>query len=64
MRPVTRQHLTSVGTLVEVRYELVDSGHARILRYRRRKPGHSQFRRDRDEEGRVVSLAQLPWEGS
>jgi len=54
--------MTSVGTLVEVRYEMVDASHARILSYRRRKPGRANFRRDRSEEGRVVLLAQLPWE--
>jgi len=54
--------MTGVGTLVEVRYEMVDAGHARILSYRRRKAGRENFRRDRSEEGRVVALAQLPWE--
>ena len=63
MKPITRQHETSVGTVVEVRYETVDSAHVRILRYRRRKPGHTNFRRDPSEEGRIVLLRQLPWGG-
>jgi hypothetical protein len=63
MRPVTRQHQTSVGTVVEVKYERVDDEHVRILRYRRRKPGRANFRRDPSEEGRIVLLSQLPWGG-
>ena len=51
---------TAVGTIVELRYELVDAEHVRITRYRRRKPGHAYFRRVPREEGRVVPLTQLP----
>ena len=63
MRPITRQHTTGVGTVVEIKYEVIDALHALILRYRRRKPGRANFRRDRSEEGRIVLLTQLPWGG-
>lgn len=63
MKPITRQHTTGVGTVVEIKYEVIDATHALILRYRRRKPGRENFRRDRSEEGRIVLLRQLPWGG-
>ena len=57
---ITRRHLTSVGTTVEVTYAPVDETHVRIVGYRRSRTGAPPFRRVPDEEGRVVALATLP----
>jgi hypothetical protein len=55
-------HESSVGSTVEVRYEIIDAEHVRILEYRRKPRGGSHFRRVKTEEGRVVHVDQLPFE--
>lgn len=54
---ITRE--TSVGTVVDVQYTVVSADLARIVSYRRRKPGRDTFRRVPEMEGRTCSLAQL-----
>ena len=59
-RPRKFRHMTSVGTEVEVKYEEVDADHVRILQYRRRRAGTTQFRTVPEEAGYVVRRDQLP----
>ena len=60
-RPITRQYESSIGSTVELKYVIQPDDTALIVSYRRRKRGMRNFTRVRDEEGRTVPLAQLPW---
>ena len=60
-RPLKREHTTSVGTVVQLKYEIVDDKYVRILEYRHRTPGHTQFRNRPEWVGQLVLREQLPW---
>lgn len=61
-RPLVHEHTTDVGTTVELKYEIVDDTFVRVIQYRHRKPGHTNFRRVAHWEGQLIRRDQLPWE--
>jgi hypothetical protein len=59
MKKLHHRRITSVGAEVEVTYEEIDEEHVRIIEYRRRRPGMTNFRKVPEEAGHITRRDQL-----